>query len=226
VDEYGSVSSCTYPRGHTFVAEDQDAAHLARIAAIDEHVTAAPGEVCVDGTPVARLGPLFGSRADVIASLYRALLEAQEPSPEERHALSVAAHFSEYLADARARKIPSDWVETGTDCGACHRRKLCTKRRCNGVAGKKPVWHDKTHVLMTCPVLAFTPETERVLQLFSWTHELSIEGPGVLRYRRIGLPAGPALGDQEAWTLEALVAVRNDYNEMLAERAIAERARG
>jgi hypothetical protein len=226
VDEFNRAAAFPYPRGQGVKsASADDADHLDRVAAIDHYIEPAPGEILIDGRPARRLGPLFGARAEIIARLYHALLAAQEPSAEERHDLSIAARFSEYLDDARRRNIPSDWVTTGTDCGKCHKEKLCAKRHCNGTPAKKVVWHDKKHQLKTCPVLSFTPETERVVRLFAWTHQLFFEGPGVLRYQRTGLPAGSALGDQEAWTMTALAYARDDYNELLAEHAMAERQR-
>jgi len=223
VAELDTVAACDYPRGSSRITVDrQDAGQLTRIAAIDRHLQPAPGEVVVDGVEQGNLGHLFGGRADIVARLYVALRDAQSPSAVEREALSVAARFAAYLADAP----PSEWTETGTNCDACRERKLCKKRHCDGTPGKRVVWHDTKHVLKTCPVLAFTPETERVLRLFTWTHELAVEGPGVLRYRRVSLPAGPALGDQEAWTIAALDYVRGEQNAIMSERAAARKPGG
>lgn len=73
-------------------------------------------------------------------------------------------------------------------------------------------------------MLAFTPDIRHALAVFDATHDQFVD-IGRVVYRRTCLPeAGGAL-DQDAWLRQALDALRDAHNQVLAEELARRRDR-
>lgn len=216
---YEAACHLAYPRGTTPDADQVDAILAARIQAVNDYVRALPDQVIVDGHSVQdQLGVLFGARADVINHLFDVVLAAQQLTPEEQRDLEIAVRFSHWLALAMKRESTSEWVQTQTNCEACRARGLCAKRGCDGTRTRKPVWHDGRLVVKTCPVRSFTPEIERVMRLFFWTHDAVADG-GWVRWQMTRLPEAGSVAEQDAWTYAALAAMRAIQMDLAKDQA-------
>lgn len=209
-----ALAGLVNPRGAVVDRDALQDLHLARAAAVDRHVLAAPGALEVDGQPAGRFGAIVGGRADLVEELFYALLHAQTLTGQERRDLEVAARFSVWLEEAQHKAVASPWVETGLSCGACRQARLCGRRGCDGTPKTRAVWHAQRFVTMTCPVRSFTVDVERALRTFYWTHELRREG-----WYQIAWPVAGGLEDQEAWMLAALGALRRVHNELSQSQA-------
>lgn len=186
-----------------------------RALQIDKFITTT--DVSIDDRPARALGRVFGARSDILALLFFELLSCQQLTDEDRRLLEIATRFSLWLDQARSTAIESTWKTTGTNCAMCHELQLCERRGCNGVE-QKHVWHDTKLVLKTCPVLSFTPETERILRLFYLTHQQSFAS-GVPQWTLVALPQSGGVADQEVWTMEALLFVHSVHVSVAVERA-------
>ncbi|HXG88765.1 MAG TPA: hypothetical protein VNJ02_10550 [Vicinamibacterales bacterium] len=220
VHELAQLARLVSPRGSRAPSASLRAVlHLARVAAIDAHVTAPSGDVLIDEVVmVDGLGTLLGGREDLVTRLFSAVLDAQQLSSAERDALVTATRFSLWLDEARANKVGSSWLETGTNCQTCHELQLCARRGCDGSTKKRVVWHHGPLVLKTCPVLSFTPEIENALRVFYWTHEVTTHPNGAVRWQRTSLPAAGGLDEQNAWLMSALGCVHQTHLEVMHEQ--------
>lgn len=77
---------------------------------------------------------------------------------------------------------------------------------------------DRDVECFTCPVLAFTPQVEAVLQWFALTHVLQ-GGFGWVLWQRVALPEAGGVGDQPARLMEALGWVGQLRNAALAQQS-------
>lgn len=219
VAEFERVATLALPRGSERSPEPTNQ-HLARIRVIDRHLSPAAGEVLMDDTPVTQLSLVFGAREDAINTLYHALIDAQQPNAIERQQLLVAVRFSSWLVASTRAGTASQWVETGTSCAACHSKKLCGKRGCDGTEQKKAVWHDTRLVLKVCPVRSLTPDVEHALRAFYWTHDCVRDTFG-MRWHQVTLPRAGGLEDQETWLIDALAWLRQVHVQLAADEAKA-----
>ena len=64
-----------------------------------------------------------------------------------------------------------------------------------------------------CPVLSFTPQVEGALRWFDETHAV-VEG----QLRRVALPGGGALGDQDARLMEAMGVLRAVHEDLMRQQ--------
>ena len=188
-----------------------------RIEALDKYVRAEDG-VLVDGVPWSGpLASLFGSREELVAVLFLALLRAQQPTEEECRHLEIAVRFSHWLDQIRRKGSESHWAQTGTDCGKCHELKLCSRRGCDGSTKRAVVWHHQQIVLHTCPVLSFTAEVEETLRLFYWSHETVAYADGSVRWQQRHLLRDGGLSQQDAWLTGAFAWLRNVHFDLFSE---------
>lgn len=215
IAEYENVAALMYPRG-TNVKEDSGCSEH-RLHFINTHLEVVFGDMVDENNrPISRVGHWFGNREDIIALLFVTLLNAQNVSEEERLQLSIALHYTEWLQRAKEKELPSDWVRTETSCAKCHAKGLNTKRGCDGQEVRKIVWHYRAHRLRSCPVMNFTPDVERMIRLFYWSHTVRADGRGVPAWVQLHLPNGPVLLDQEAWSMSALSFLRGEANNILS----------
>lgn len=215
VDEYEGAAALQSPKG-TLTA-DTAAVVKQRLHYIDTHIEVVEGDLIHEdsGAIIRRVAHWLGHREDVMVLLFGALLNAQHLDEEEQEQLRIALHFTEWLQQAQADELPSDWVRTGTNCAKCVAKGLDQKRGCNGVQVKKVVWHYRKVRMRTCPVMSFTVDVERALRQFYWTHTIRSEG-GTPLWSQTFLPNGPVLSEQEAWSMSALAFLRNQANEILS----------
>lgn len=214
VGEVDSLADGAIPRGPGLPAAALAPITRQQLALLDRHVDVCAGDILIDGEPVTKLSAVLGGQTSTINALFEVLVEAQGLTPDEREQLTIAVRFQLWLAfEQRNNKSTSKWVETGTSCAKCHELELCGRRACGATPAKKPVWHDKKIHVRRCPVLSITPETDRILRLFEWTHVAQPTG-----FHQSFLPASAQLEDQEAWTLSALSHVRAVYTDVHHER--------
>lgn len=214
VAAFNAAAALAYPRGAK--TAERDEVFVDRIACIDRALRPAPGAIETDD-PARGLASLYAGQPPIVAQLYDVLLDAQTTTQEERAHLRIAARFSRWLSDAQRRQVESHWTATGTSCEACHARRLCEKRGCDGTAKKKVVWHDGPIVLKTCPVLSFTPDVEWALRTFYWSHDVVMHGPSATWMQTRLVRAG-GLDDQEAWLTSALGVLRSVHAQMTREQ--------
>lgn len=73
-------------------------------------------------------------------------------------------------------------------------------------------------ILHTCPVLAFTPETEAALALFRHTHGVTAAGFGAAWFEERALPAEGSVEQQPAKLMQALAWLESVHNDVLRAR--------
>ncbi len=210
VSELDRVAEAVIPRGSGVEARVVLELTRAQTAHLDTHVQVVKGDLLVEAVEVVRLGDVFGAQTDTIHELFHVLLGAQSLSTSERTDLTVGTRFHLWLSDEDRK--PSKWKETGSSCQKCHELQLCRVRACGGVPAKKVVWHDRRIHVHECPIRSLTPEVERVIRLFEWTHAWGAHG-----FEARHLPGAQSVNDQEAWTLAAVTFVRGIYADVYAD---------
>lgn len=215
IKQLNRLSELAHPRG----TQTEDQHYVERVEFLKEFVQVSTGQIENDSFDVApRFVHLFEGRSDVIETLFYVLELSQKVTAEEARQLDVSLRFNRWLSTLSDTKNSTPWIRTGTDCTLCRREKLCVKRGCDGSTKKQVVWHDKKHVLKTCPVLLMTPLIETTLRLFHGTHDL-VTTPHGTKWTLQTLPREGGFEAQDAWTMAAFSAIRYAYAEVLKEAA-------
>lgn len=207
VVELDEVSRCVVARGSSGTPEASLLATYQQSQCLDRFVRVFERDFLMNDQPVAAVGTSLGGQTESISQVFNALLDAQALSTTEQHDLTVSIRFLAWLGSTQSEA--SKWRETGTNCQACHALGLCGKRACGNAPSKKPVWHDQSIHVRVCPVKSLTPDVERVLRLFGWTHTYGAHG-----FQQACLPSSAHMSEQEAWTLSALAHARAVYRDV------------